>query len=111
MSEEEVADALHADEMRRTLSLDAPTSSGEPESATVVESLGNGEPGYEAVETQTAADGAELTERETRVLVMRFEHDLTQSEIGNRIGVSQMQVSRIMRGALRKLLEAVDARH
>jgi RNA polymerase sigma-B factor len=42
---------------------------------------------------------------------MRFEHDLTQSEIGNRIGVSQMQVSRIMRGALRKLLEAVDARH
>ena len=111
MSEEEVADALHADEMRRTLSLDAPTSPRDPESVRVVESLGHGEPGYEAVETQIAADSAELTERETRVLAMRFEDDLIQSEIANRIGVSQMQVSRIMRGALRKLFEAVDAGH
>ena len=41
------------------------------------------------------------------MLKLRFEEDLTQYEIGGRIGVSQMQVSRIMRGALRKLLDAV----
>ena len=41
--------------------------------------------------------------------MLRFEEDLNQYEIGRRLGVSQMQVSRIMRGALRKLLVAVQA--
>ena len=47
-------------------------------------------------------------ERERRVLRLRFEEDLNQYEIGRRLGVSQMQVSRIMRRALRKLLDAVQ---
>jgi RNA polymerase sigma-B factor len=75
----------------------------------MAETVGRSEPGYEAVETQIAANDAKLTQRETEVLKMRFEDDLTQYEIGDRIGVSQMQVSRIMRGALRKLVEAVGA--
>jgi RNA polymerase sigma-B factor len=41
-------------------------------------------------------------------LRLRFEDDLNQYEIGRRLGVSQMQVSRIMRRALRKLLDAVQ---
>jgi RNA polymerase sigma-B factor len=109
LSQEEVAEALQADEARRTLSLDVPASREDPESAPVAETVGHTEPGFEAVETQLAANDAELTDRETRVLRMRFEEDLTQYEIGDRIGVSQMQVSRIMRGALRKLMQAVNA--
>ena len=108
LSEEEVAEALLAGEARRTLSLDAPRSRKEDESAPMVETVGWAEPGYEAVETQVAADNAELTERERLVLWLRFEDNLTQKQIGDRIGVSQMQVSRIMRGALQRLLEAVE---
>ena len=70
---------------------------------------GRPEPGYDRVEAQLAAEGAPLDERERTVLRLRFEEDLNQYEIGDRLGVSQMQVSRIMRRALRKLLEAVQA--
>ncbi|HSF01825.1 MAG TPA: sigma-70 family RNA polymerase sigma factor, partial [Solirubrobacterales bacterium] len=55
------------------------------------------------------AEGAPLEERERRVLQLRFERDLNQYEIGNLLGISQMQVSRIMRRALRKLLGAVQS--
>jgi len=108
-SQEEIAEALQADEARRTLSLDVPTSRQDGESPPMAETVGHTEPGYEAIETQIAASGAELNERERQILEMRFEEDLTQHEIADRIGVSQMQVSRIMRGALRKLVEAVQA--
>ena len=74
----------------------------------MIETMGGQEPGYERVEVQLAAEGARLTERERAVLRLRFEDDLTQREIGRRLGVSQMQVSRIMRTALRKILEAVQ---
>jgi len=108
ISQEEVTEAIQAEEARRTLSLDVPTSRHDAESPPMAETVGRTEPGYEVVETQLAAENAELTERETEVLRMRFEEDLTQYEIGGRIGVSQMQVSRIMRGALRKLVGAVN---
>jgi RNA polymerase sigma-B factor len=107
ISEEEVSEALQADEARRTLSLDVPKSREERESAPLVESVGHTEPGYDTVEAQLAAAEAPLDERERTVLRLRFEEDLNQYEIGRRLGVSQMQISRIMRRALRKLLEAV----
>jgi RNA polymerase sigma-B factor len=107
LSEEDVWEALQADQARRTLSLDAPSGRDDAESAPIVETVGRSERGYEAVEVQAATADAELTERERSVLQMRFEEDLTQYEIGDRIGVSQMQVSRIMRGALQKLLGAM----
>jgi RNA polymerase sigma-B factor len=74
----------------------------------MVETVGGREPGYDKVEAQLAAAGAPLDDRERFVLQLRFEEDLNQYEIGRRLGVSQMQVSRIMRRALRKLLEAVQ---
>ena len=107
LTEEEVSEALQADEARRTLSLDVPRSREDPESVPMVESVGSAEPGYDSVEAQLAASKAELDEREKRVLYLRFEKDMNQYEIGRQLGVSQMQVSRIMRRALRKLLEAV----
>ncbi len=50
-----------------------------------------------------------LTEREVMALRLRFVDDLTQSEIAERIGCSQVHVSRILRGALQRLRESADA--
>ena len=108
LSEEEVLETFVADSARRTLSLDAPRSREDEESEPMIETVGGQEAGYERVEVQLAAQGAQLTERERAVLRLRFEDDLKQREIGRRLGVSQMQVSRIMRTALRKILEAVQ---
>jgi RNA polymerase sigma-B factor len=110
LDDEEVSEALQADEARRTLSLEVPRSREDAEAATIIETLGRTDPGYDAVEAQLAAEEAQLDERERRVLKLRFEEDLNQYEIGRRLGVSQMQVSRIMRAGLRKLLAAVQAK-
>ena len=47
-----------------------------------------------------------LTDRDRLVVELRFRDDLTQAEIGRRVGCSQMQVSRIVRAALAQLVEA-----
>jgi RNA polymerase sigma-B factor len=107
LEESEVSEAMQADEARRTLSLDVPRSREDRDSAPMVETVGSREPGYDAVEAQLAAEDAPLDDREWRVLRLRFEEDLNQYQIGERLGVSQMQVSRIMRRALRKLLVAI----
>jgi RNA polymerase sigma-B factor len=109
LTEEEVLEGLEADEARRTLSLDAPRSREDAESIPMIETVASTEMGYEGVESQLAAAGADLDERETRVLGLRFGADLNQREIGQQVGVSQMQISRIMRKALGKLLTAVQS--
>ncbi len=111
LSEEEVAEALAADEARHTLSLDAPSDRAEPDSPPLIESVEEtgSELGFDRAEAQLAVAQVPLDDRERTVLRLRFEEDLPQREIGHEIGVSQMQVSRIMRGALRKLLDAVQA--
>jgi RNA polymerase sigma-B factor len=108
LSEEDVWEALQAEESRRTLSLDTPRSHDDGESVPMVETLGSADRGYSAVDAQLAAQDAALDEREREVLRLRFEEDLTQYQIGRMLGVSQMQISRIMRRALRKLLGAVQ---
>jgi RNA polymerase sigma-B factor len=108
LSEEEVIEALEAESARRPLSLDAQRSPEDSESQPMVETVGGPDPAYDRVESQVAAEGTELTEREHIVLRLRFEQDLPQHEIGRRLGVSQMQVSRIMRRALAKILAAVQ---
>ncbi len=49
-----------------------------------------------------------LSEREREVLRLRFEEDLTQSEIGQRVGVSQMHVSRLIRQSIARLRDEAD---
>jgi RNA polymerase sigma-B factor len=109
LEQEEVLEAMRADEARRTLSLDAPRRRDEEDPIATIEIVGSEEAGYDTVEASLSARAAGLDEREWRVLRLRFVDDLNQYEIGDRIGVSQMQVSRIVRGALRKLLGAVQA--
>jgi RNA polymerase sigma-B factor len=108
LSEEEVLEAVQADSARRTLSLDVPRGSEGAEAEPMIDTVGEPEAGYDRVEAQLAAENTPLTERERTVLRLRFEEDLKQREIGRRLGVSQMQVSRIMRTALGKILAAVQ---
>jgi RNA polymerase sigma-B factor len=110
---EEVLDAMEAGGAHRALSLDAPTGNdddGAP--STIVDQLGD-----EDDELSRARDRATiarlssvLDEREREILRLRFEEDLTQTEIGERVGVSQMHVSRLIRSALTRMrTEAQDA--
>jgi RNA polymerase sigma-B factor len=108
ISEEDVLEALTADAARRTTSLDAPRSTEDGEGGTVIDTVSNLESGYDRVEAKMACETAGLDEREREVLRLRFGEQVTQSEIGKRFGVSQMQISRIQRRALRKLLDAVQ---
>jgi RNA polymerase sigma-B factor len=110
VDEESVLEAMNAAEARKMLSLDVPSVRGEDESAPAVDSVRSVELGYDAVEARLAAREADLDEREWRVLRLKFVDGLTQYEIAERLGVSQMQISRVMRKALGKLLAAVRGR-
>jgi RNA polymerase sigma-B factor len=109
VSEEQVLEALQAAGAYRAGSLDAPRS-GAGEEATgesVGDAIGVEEGGFERAEERATLRPmfARITERERLVLTLRFAEDLTQAEIGERIGVSQMQVSRLIRHALARLRE------
>ncbi|MDX6676197.1 MAG: polymerase sigma-B factor [Solirubrobacteraceae bacterium] len=103
-SEEQILEALQARSGRGTLSLHA-TQSSEPDAATLEDCLGAEDDGYRTAESRALLDGlcVGLPARSREVLRMRFEEDLTQAEIGERLGVSQMQVSRIIRQTIAHL--------
>ena len=105
---EEVLEALEASSARRPYSLDVPSGVDE-DGAPLGELLGDEDPGFEAVEYGEAISRtlAQLPERERQILHLRFIEDLTQSEIAERIGISQMHVSRLLRRALDELRSQV----
>ncbi|MGI9021170.1 MAG: sigma-70 family RNA polymerase sigma factor [Solirubrobacterales bacterium] len=107
ITEEDVLEAMQAQEARRAVSLDAPRRVDDAASAPMIETVGCAENGYGAVDAQLAAEATTLEQRELEVLRLRFGAGLTQAEIGKRLGVSQMQISRVMRKALGKLLDSV----
>ena len=55
-----------------------------------------------------SAVARQLSEREREVLILRFVEDLTQTQIAEMVGVSQMQVSRILRRSISRLSELTD---
>nr|WP_189763476.1 RNA polymerase sigma factor SigF [Streptomyces xanthochromogenes] len=89
------------------MSADAEESGGTAggRSRTLVDFIGEEDPGMEKVENlqSLAPLMGELTERERRIVSMRFGQELTQAEIGTELGVSQMQVSRLLTRILAKL--------
>jgi RNA polymerase sigma-B factor len=104
---EEVSEAKQAAEARYTLSLEAPRRA-DPDAPAAIDTIGDADGGFDRVEAEMAAETAALDRRERLVLALRFQRGMTQQAIGDRLGVSQMQVSRISRRALRKLLAAVQ---
>jgi RNA polymerase sigma-B factor len=111
-SVEHVVAAREAAMAYRCDSLDRPLRADEVEgAATVGDRLGKEDEELTRVETGIMLDQlatGSLSARDRTVLRLRFEHDLLQREIAERIGVSQMQVSRILRDALRRLQDAAN---
>jgi RNA polymerase sigma-B factor len=108
-TDEHVLDALQASTARGALSLQSPTG-GRDEDAELQDTLGASDDGYAHAETRALLDAllTGLTPRARIVLRLRFEQDLTQAEIGALLGVSQMQISRIIRQALGRLRHIAD---
>ncbi len=109
VEEEEVIDALEAAQAYSVDSLSAPPSDGSELER--MHLIGEDEPAYETAEDRgVLAPGlAALDERERRILHLRFVEGLTQSQIAREIGISQMHVSRLIRRALDKMREQIEA--
>jgi RNA polymerase sigma-B factor len=107
-SVEQVLEAQEAAASYEAASLDAPVARDDGESAALVDLLGRDDNAYELVEDRDAIATTwnELPDVERTVLELRFVHDLKQREIGERIGYSQMHVSRLLRRALTRLQTA-----
>jgi RNA polymerase sigma-B factor len=110
-SVEEVFEAREAAASYETASLDAPTTHDDDEAASLVDLMGGEDPAHELVDDRNAVASTwkELPEGERQVLELRLRYDLTQREIGQRIGYSQMHVSRLLRRALSRLETATAA--
>jgi RNA polymerase sigma-B factor len=110
MTVEEALEALAATRARDADSLDAPVAAADDGETTRMEVTGSEDAGYDRVECAISiSQGMHvLSEREHLVMHLRFQHDMTQSEIAKRIGVSQMQVSRIIRSSLDRLRSVAD---
>src|SRR5437588_10253678 len=107
MSQEEVLDGLQTAEAYGAMSLDAPVSSEDDEESSRLDSLGVEDPELgraDDIATIFAA-ARHLPARERQILYLRFGEDLTQSEIAEQVGISQMQVSRLLRRSLQRLRE------
>ena len=107
---EDALDALGTARAHHASSLDAPHDDGEGESGTVVDSFGQEDPALLLADERVTVDEAarQLSTREREVLRLRFVEDLTQTQIAGRVGVSQMQISRILRRAVNRLGELTD---
>jgi RNA polymerase sigma-B factor len=108
MTVEEVTEARLAEGASRLASLDASLQRDDPGDGALRDSLGRADNEIGRVEDalwiQQIAEG--LTDREREILRLRFVEDLVQREIAERVGVSQMHVSRILRDTLDRLASA-----
>ena len=107
---EQVLEAMEAALAYEAISLDTPRSSGEGDDGSVSDTLGEEDARFELVEYGATLGPClrDLPPRDRLVLHLRFVEDLTQTQIAERIGVSQMHVSRLIRKALGHLRDEVE---
>jgi RNA polymerase sigma-B factor len=103
ISEEDVIEGLEGAYAYRPASLSTPI--GPEHDAELGDTIGGVDPGFARTEVHLALGPAlaRLTKREQQIIALRFHGNLTQSQIGEQIGVSQMHVSRLLSTALGKL--------
>jgi len=109
---EDVLEALEASGAYRATSLQTPWGADDDSGDTLGDAIGVEERGFRLAEDRATIEHVMrvITPREREVLRLRFAEDLTQAEIGERVGVSQMQVSRIIRQSVARLRAYATAR-
>jgi RNA polymerase sigma-B factor len=110
VEEEEVLEALESGRAYSSLSLSVGMS-GEDDEVDPLESIGTEEHQYEVSENRAVLEPGfkVLNDRERRILHLRFFEGLTQSQIAQQIGISQMHVSRLIRRSLEKIRDEIAA--
>jgi RNA polymerase sigma-B factor len=110
-STEQVVEALESSRAYSTVSLSERSDDPDEESGDPLEALGEVDEGYQLVEQrQLLREGFRtLADRERAILHMRFFLGLTQSEIADRVGISQMHVSRLIRQSVDRVRDELDA--
>jgi RNA polymerase sigma-B factor len=105
-----VLEAREAAGAYRAVSLGRPRDEDDEDGAGVADSVGIEDAGFSVAEDAATVERLMrvLSEREREVLRLRFAEDLTQSEIGVRVGVSQMHVSRLIRQSVARLREVAE---
>jgi RNA polymerase sigma-B factor len=108
LSEEEVLEAMDAQDAYASISLDAPMDD-DSDSSTLSDRLATTDDDYDVAEEWAEFEPhlRALPERERRIVVLRFFRDWTQSQIAEELGISQMHVSRLLSQTLQRLREAV----
>ena len=109
VEEEQVLEALESGRAYTSLSLSVGGGGGDDDELDPLESLGTEEHQYEVSEDRAvlAPGFAVLDERERKILQLRFFEGLTQSQIAQQVGISQMHVSRLIRRSLEKIRETI----
>jgi RNA polymerase sigma-B factor len=108
--EETVLEGLEIAQAYNFTSLDAPIESDDGGSTSFADQLGTQDEHLENLEYRAslAPEVAKLPDRERTILYLRFFKGLTQSEIAERLGISQMHVSRLLNRTLGQLREAFE---
>ena len=109
VTDEEVLEALESGRAYSSLSLSAGSGSDEDGELDPLESLGTEDHQYEVSEDRAVLEPGfrVLDERERKILHLRFFEGLTQSQIAQQVGISQMHVSRLIRRSLEKIREEI----
>jgi RNA polymerase sigma-B factor len=110
ITEEEVLEGLEIAQAYNFTSLDAPIDSEDGGSTSFADQLGAEDEHLENLEYRAslAPEMQKLPEREQMIVYLRFFKGLTQSEIADRLGISQMHVSRLLNRTLAQLREALE---
>jgi len=106
---EEIVEGLESSNAYSTLSLDA-TDSSDDGSSSMLDAIGMDDAGLEHVEIRESIKPLleQLEPREKKILLLRFFKNMTQSQIAEEIGVSQMHVSRLLNRTLEQLRNSLD---
>ena len=106
VSDEDILEGMESAQAYATLSLDSSSADGMDEGSSLADTLGEDDPGLGEVETRETlqiALVATLPPREQRIIHMRFYENMTQAQIAEQIGVSQMHVSRLLAKSLAQM--------
>ncbi|MBP3041005.1 RNA polymerase sigma factor SigB [Bacillaceae bacterium Marseille-Q3522] len=111
VSEEEVLEAMEMGKSYHALSVDHPIEAdADGGTVTLLDIVGKEEEGFEKVNQKLVLEKVlhVLSEREKQIIQYTYLDNMTQKDVGEKLGISQMHVSRLQRNAIKKLKEAIQ---